>query len=185
MQGMNRTSRRNIRTSDGRISLSVAEFRAVHARIAGFPAQRLRHSDTNRRGLVWRGNRIVSRITATTSQGQDSGFSGPCEVTHDIHVRPPLAVAVTVPLWMELLRLFLALDIAAAALLVGGREQILKLGGGEDRQNRLQNASKHQKWRSRQYGVSQELLAALSVRWWALKDSNLRPRACEARALTN
>ena len=34
-------------------------------------------------------------------------------------------------------------------------------------------------------GARASLRAAREQEWWALQDSNLRPRACEARALTN
>jgi hypothetical protein len=48
-------------------------------------------------------------------------------VRGEVRVRPPLDVKVRASLWMEVLRLSLALGIAAAGLIVGAREQILKL----------------------------------------------------------
>jgi hypothetical protein len=44
-----------------------------------------------------------------------------------VEVRPPLRVTVRASLWMEVLRMLLALGIAAAGLIAGAREQILKL----------------------------------------------------------
>jgi hypothetical protein len=58
---------------------------------------------------------------------RDDGETVPGAVTSEIRVRPPLVMKVRASFWMEFLRLILALGIAAAGLLVGAREQILKL----------------------------------------------------------
>ena len=58
---------------------------------------------------------------------REDGFAVPGEITAEIRVRPPLSVKVRASFWTELLRLSLALGIAAFGLIVGAREQILKL----------------------------------------------------------
>jgi hypothetical protein len=58
---------------------------------------------------------------------RDDGFAVPGEITTEIRVRGPLVVKVRASFWTELLRLSLALGIAAFGLIVGAREQILKL----------------------------------------------------------
>jgi len=58
---------------------------------------------------------------------REDGFAVPGEIPAEIRVRPPLSVKVRASFWTELLRLSLALGIAAFGLIVGAREQILKL----------------------------------------------------------
>jgi hypothetical protein len=58
---------------------------------------------------------------------RDDGFAVPGDISTRIRVRPPLVMKVRASFWTELLRLSLALGIAAFGLIVGAREQILKL----------------------------------------------------------
>jgi hypothetical protein len=58
---------------------------------------------------------------------RDNGIEVPGEIHADIQVHPRLVMKVRASLWTEVLRFLLALGIAAVGLIVGAREQVLKL----------------------------------------------------------
>ena len=86
------------------------------------------------KGLVTKGPKkeaipavTKSPFKLTVTFVRDDGFAVPGEIPTEIHVRPPVVVKVRASFWTELLRLSLALGIAAFGLIVGAREQIVKL----------------------------------------------------------
>jgi hypothetical protein len=63
----------------------------------------------------------------TVTLVRDDGVTVSGMITHEVKVRPPLPMKVSNSRLAETMRFLLALGIAAAALIIGAREQIIKL----------------------------------------------------------
>jgi hypothetical protein len=90
--------------------------------------QKLWHRLTSEKGAVRKPHGYMAgRYKVSVKFVRDDGHKVPTEADAEITVLPPQRVKVRASAWMEGLRFSLALGIAIAGLILGAREQVLKM----------------------------------------------------------